>query len=106
MKWDKLSQRQFTTFRFPRKDRDWAVGEEVKITYKGRTKDKAVLGIARIIGKEEDATGASLTDQVAIADGFPGGVRDMERWMMKTYGFERTFDQMNKLTVEWVEGEK
>lgn len=47
--WDKLNQSEFTTYRYPRKDRDWALYEEVKIVYKGRTKDKKVLGYAWII---------------------------------------------------------
>lgn len=99
-KWDKLKQGEFTTFRFPRRDRDWEVGEVVQVVYKPRRKEGGEsLGIAEIISKES-RLGAE-DDAEAQADGFIG-VRDMERWMVKTYGVSRTWEPMNKLTLKWV----
>lgn len=42
----------FTTFRFPRKDKDWEVEEVVQVVYKPRSPKREILGIARIIRKE------------------------------------------------------
>jgi len=43
-KWDKLKNEMlFTTFRFPRKDRDWAVEEVVQLVYKPRSKEREIL---------------------------------------------------------------
>ena len=39
----------FTTFRYPRRDRDWEVEEIVQVVYKPRSKEREPLGIARII---------------------------------------------------------
>lgn len=52
-KWHKLNNGiLFTTFRFPRKDKDWEIEEVVQIVYKPRSKQREPLGIARIIRKE------------------------------------------------------
>jgi len=49
-KWAKLNNKLlFTTFRFPRKDKDWEIEEVVQIVYKPRSKEREPLGIARII---------------------------------------------------------
>ena len=98
-KWDKLNQPEFTTFRFPRKDRDWDVGEEVQVFFKNRSPQREKLGEAVIIAKENRKYGAN-TDTEAQVDGF-SDLRDMERWMIKTYGEARTFEPMNKLTLSW-----
>lgn len=98
-KWPKLSQSEFTTFRFPRCDKDWFLGEEVQIVIHPRRKgggDK--LGTAEIIGKESRL--GAQNDTEAQADGFID-CRDMERWMIKTYGEAKTFKPMNKLTLKW-----
>ena len=99
-KWPKLEQQEFTTFRFPRKDKDWYVGEVVQVFYKNRSPQRERLGIAEIIGKERNRYGAE-NDAEARADGFLD-CRDMERWMIKTYGEARTWKPMNKLTLRWV----
>ena len=51
-KWSKLEQPIFTTFRYPRIDRDWQIGEMVQVFYKNRSPKREKLGVAQIIGKE------------------------------------------------------
>jgi len=103
-KWDKLSQPKFTTFRFPRKDKDWYVGEVVQVFFKSRSPQREKLGEAEIIAKELKLTSDSatdVTDAEAKADGF-NNVRDMETWMRKTYGEVKAWTRMNKLTLRWL----
>ena len=54
-RWPKLLNQEFTTFRFPRKDRNWEVGERVQVYYKNRTPEREKLGEAEIINKEKRA---------------------------------------------------
>lgn len=74
-KWPKLKQDTFTTFRF-RRDRDWTVGEIVRVVFKPRTKEREVLGVAQIVKKEQRIVayigrGApKVTEEEAKADGF------------------------------------
>ena len=116
-KWQKLSNHEFTTFRFTRRDkRDWQVGELVQVVYKPRRKGGGeVLGIAKIINKEKreldkeyfDFTedGVSLiTDDEAIEDGFLD-VSDMVKWLEKIYGRLDWMPRMNKLTLKWIKDE-
>ena len=42
----KLSEEEFTTFRWPRRDRDWEVGETVRVVMNPRTKERIPLGEA------------------------------------------------------------
>jgi len=100
-KWGKLSQPEFTTFRFPRKDKDWYVGEIVQVFFKSRSPQREKLGEAEIIAKEIKLTGdrtTDVTDAEAKADGFRD-ILDMETWMRKTYGTTRIWARMNKLTL-------
>jgi len=104
-KWPKLQKNNFTTFRFPRKDRDWQTGEEVQIVYKPRSKEREILGIARIINKDERQFLSfgqfEIMDEEARDDGFTGYI-EMKDWFFKRYG-DRIFDEpMNKLTLTWV----
>jgi hypothetical protein len=105
-KWDKLQQPEFTTFRFPRKDRDWEVGETIQVYYKNRTPQREKLGEAEIINKElrKIATAHAQyrpTEQEAIADGFTT-LFEMNRYFGRTYG-ERIFEEpINKLTLKWI----
>lgn len=115
-KWDKLKQPEFTTFRFPRKDRDWAIGEQVQIVFHPRGKDHKNLGIAEIILKEPRAIGIlgdktncqHITNEEAIADGFPDteikhGYFSMWEFLFGAYGGERLLNEpMNKLTLRWI----
>jgi len=104
-KWPKLERAKFTTFRFPRKDRDWQVGEEVQIVYKPRSKDREVLGTAKITGKAQRQVGTVdpqrvITREEAIADGF-SGYFDMADWLYLHYG-DRIFNEViNRLSLTW-----
>lgn len=105
-KWDKLKQTEFTTFRFPRKDKDWQIGEQVQIVYKPRSKERELLGIATIVNKEpklvfsgNDPT-LAIGDQAAREDGFIS-ISDMQTWMWARYPFKRLWSEpMNKLTLK------
>ena len=96
-KWGKLNDIKFTTFRFPRKDRDWAEGEEVQIVFKPRSKEREPLGIARIIFKER-RTIRTITEEEAIKDGFCNSLA-MWLWL----GKPSMAQGINKLTLSWVE---
>ena len=48
----KLSEEEFTTFRWPRRDRDWVVDETVQIVMNPRTKERIPQGEAIIVSKE------------------------------------------------------
>lgn len=106
-RWDKFQQTEFTTFRYPRGDKDWYVGEEVQVYFKNRSPQRERLGVAKIIGKEQReldpffAVGVSLiTDAEVIADGF-SNLRAMIDYMEKTYGLDY-ISCFNKLTLRWV----
>lgn len=121
-KWPKLQQDTFTTFRFKREDRDWEMGELVQVVFKPRSKERQVLGVAKILAKEPRCMawgGSKLTDpKVANAeaneDGFPDGYDQygnhksgyyyMWEWLFDTYGGRRLLDEpMNRLTLRWLE---
>ena len=103
--WDKLKQPEFTTFRFPRKDSDWQVGETVQVFFRNRSPNREKLGEAVIVSKELKVTGrpdTDITDDEAIADGF-SDVRNMEQWLISTYGIRKVCEEkMNKLTLRWI----
>ncbi len=110
-KWGKLSQPEFTTFRFPRKDKDWYVGETVQVYFKSRSPQHEKLFDAEIITKEKramakhgDKTGCQLvTNDEAIADGFPYGYFSMWEFLWDYYGGKRLLDEpINKLTLRRV----
>lgn len=98
-KWDKLNQIEFTTFRFPRGDKDWYQSEIVQVFFKSRSPQRENLGVAEIISKESRL--GAQDDAEAQADGFID-CQDMEQWMIKTYGERKTWKPMNKLTLRWV----
>ena len=107
-KWEKLQKPEFTTFRFERRDKDWQLGEQVQIVYKPRHKDREILGIAVIVGKEFRSPDAelpkrniiSISDEEAKEDGFMD-YEDMWNWLLEVYGDEDKlmFEPMNKLTL-------
>lgn len=103
--WEKLKQPEFTTFRFPRKDKDWQEGETVQVFFKNRSPNRKKLGEAVVLSKVSKITGrpeTDVTDDEAIADGFTG-VRDMEQWLISTYGIRKVVSgPMNKLTLRWL----
>lgn len=107
----KLGEDEFTTFRFPRRDRDWEVGELVQVIYKPRRKGGGEkLGVAEIIGKELKrwtetiSKGEFISTNEALADGFLG-IFPMYFWMEKTYGDRILNEPMNKLTLRWIGSE-
>ena len=63
----KLSEPEFTTYRFPRKDRAWAVGEIVQVVYRTRSKDRVELGEAKIRAIQHNP---NISDYDAQQDGF------------------------------------
>lgn len=101
-KWDKLTQSRFTTFRLPRKDKDWHIGERVQVVYHPRSKDHKLLFIAEIINVEsrsfDPAMAPAITNTEAISDGF-GGVVSMWAWMDKTHGNFCSSSIFNKITL-------
>lgn len=104
-KWPKLKQPEFTTFRFPRKDankgRDWQVNEQVQVFYHSRSPQREYLGIA-LIKSVKPMMLFQITEEEAIADGFPGGLHEMIAWL---FGAHRTITGtsfINKLTLRWL----
>lgn len=109
-KWDKLQRPEFTTFRFPRRDKDWQEGEMVQVVIKPRTKERKYLGIAKILEKRERVISTivyltfipQVSEAEAIADGFDSK-DDMIIWMRKTHGSRNKLAPINKLTLAWQE---
>ena len=86
--WKEFSKKEFTTFRFPRRDKDWEVEELVKIVYKQRSKkERRELGIAEIINKEPKMILEDVSGLEAKRDGFQS-ISDVA---------------LNKLSLQWVE---
>ena len=120
--WSKLNNDLlFTTFRFPRKDKDWQVEEMVQVVFKPRSKLRKPLGIARIIRKDVKdlskteyyyyrgrSTSEMVTPEEAAADGFTnmwgnGDIEKMLKYFMDSYGVARIRNEpMNKLTLYWI----
>jgi hypothetical protein len=106
-KWPKLEQKEFTTFRLPRRDRDWEEGEQAQIVYRPRSKDREPLGVASITRKETrrffkgQPGDKELTHREAIADGFIS-TGDMMLWMVKAHGERVHNEPLNKLTLKWL----
>lgn len=101
-RWKKLNDTAFTTFRLPRKDRDWAPLEIVKIIYHPRSKDRELLGVAKIVNKEQKEI-ASIRNYEAIIDGFPEGKVEMWRWLLKGRKDLSLNTMINKLTLRWID---
>jgi hypothetical protein len=103
-KWDKLNDKTFTTFRFPRKDRDWSVGEQVQIVFHPRGKDREIIGCAEIIEKLSCLFRPTIgyympTDEDARADGFKD-YPAMAEWFEQTYGDIIYSKPINRLTLK------
>lgn len=129
--WAKLAKQQFTTFRFARRDKDWAVGEVIKVVYKPRSKDdRSVLGIAKIVSKvtneydhwkwEVDGINrikhlpknpykkewepnmlGNIITTVEVVADGFSSRQEMVAWFIKTYGKRLNNEPMNKLTLSW-----
>lgn len=112
-KWPKLQKPEFTTFRFSRHDKDWAVGEQVQVVYKPRRKGGGEpLGIAEIIGKyavmifsvpppDPISPIGEVSQAQALEDGFEGKC-SMQLWMWHTYKRRAINEPVNKLTLRWI----
>jgi len=105
-KWDKLNQDIFTTFRYPRKDKDWFLGEIVQVYYKNRSPKRELIGKAEIIDKQRRTMNwtdnpAFITNREAKEDGFMDR-NDMEKFIISQYGLNYP-SWFNKLTLKWVE---
>jgi len=116
----KLQEPEFTTFRLPRKDKDWREKEIVLIVYKPRGKNREVLGTAKIITKEPKYffyiphglfKERIINDKDAKRDGFQSS-HEMYLAMIKMHGHEKIdgsflvtgpYDgRINKLTLRWM----
>jgi len=92
--WDKLKKPIHTTFRFPRKDTDWAFGEVVQEVYKPRSKEHKFIQIATIINKTPKQI-RDITEAEAIEDGFENA-EEMRLFLGKP-DMDKT---INQLTLE------
>jgi len=108
-KWDKLNDMEFTTFRYPRVDRDWYIGEKVQVFYKNRSPQRERLGIAQIVDRQPRELSPYFMDECqlvsyeeCVADGFPNGLDEMVAFMEKQYGLDY-ISKFNKLTLRWIE---
>ena len=131
-KWGKLNKQwferdyhTFTTFRYPRRDKDWQAEEVVQVVYKPRSKERESLGIARIIRKQEKNTQKEwsyyplprfpntpdmISPDDACEDGFSGmhGGGDIKKllvWLRESAEPMRFYNEpiVNKLTLYWIE---
>ena len=103
-KWAKLSKPSFTTFRYPRADKDWQVCEVVQVVIKPRSKNREYMGTAEII-RIESLRMEEITEGRAIQDGFES-LNAMLAWLGKTYGNNYRWlwqKPMNRLSLAWVE---
>ena len=118
--WFKRDYHTFTTFRYPRRDRDWEVEEVVQVVFKPRSKERQPLGIARIIRIEQkdmdkrwgyyrtiENTPDMISPDEAEGDGFTGphGGGDVSAMITFIKDWSRG-DIVNKLTLYWITKEE
>lgn len=100
----KLEGNRFTTFRFPRKDKDWEVGDTVQVVMNPRTKKRLPLGEAIIICKEPRCLigGKALTiaDEEARVDGFTSAT-ELVDFLTKGKPLSIWGVHPNRLTLRW-----
>lgn len=105
VKWTKLQQPVFTTFRLPRKDKDWYIGECVQIVFHPRSEDREILGEAVIVNVEarsfDPAMAPKITNDEAIADGFDN-TNAMMAWLENTHGHFNASTVFHKITLRQV----
>ena len=103
----------FTTWRMPRRDRDWRVGEVVQVVYKTRSPQRRVLGTAVILAKtprllDSRGWGGSVKGYVGIKhgeawiDGF-ANAHEMAKWLQDTHGPRYWDEPINILLLGWIE---
>jgi len=106
--WTKLEQPEFTTFRFPRRDRDWQIGERVQVVFRPRSKERKLLFLADILNVEDRCFDPEfappITEGEAIADGFWYGVLEMQEWMTKSHGKFSPSKVFHKITLRKYHG--
>ena len=105
--WPKLKQDDFTTIR--PWGLYWQLGEDVQVWYKNRSPKRRKLGTAKIIDIEQvtllpEYVGTNrriISEDEAINDGFPGGLKEMVTWMHNTY--RCNFNPvMQVMTLRWI----
>jgi hypothetical protein len=109
-RWGKLKKGFFSTFRYPRKDTDWTVGEKVQVFIKNRSPHRIFLGIAEITCKAPRTllittdpipnNRGIATQREAKDDGFEN-LAEMAAFMSDYYGKDYSPD-FNKLTLKWI----
>ena len=103
-RWDKLSQDRFTTFRYPRRDKIWRVGEEVQIVLHPRHPvNREYLGTAEIIDIQKFNVW-DIPDEVARLDGFENADA-MREWLRKAHGSDVRWiynSPIDCLTIQWI----
>jgi len=100
-RWAKLEQKEFSTFRLPRRDQDWAVGEQVQVVFQPRRKGGGeFLGEAEIINNKSKVI-REISEEEAITDGFANAFY-MWLWLKTAHKGISMEDTMNKLTLSWV----
>ena len=104
LRWVKLWQPEFTTFRVPRKDKDWYGGEQVQVVYRPRSKNRNLLCLAEIIIKET-TTFKAITETEAIVDGFSNAF-SMWEWLKKAHRGITMDDPLNKLTLRHIQSDE
>lgn len=92
-RWPKLADPEFTTFRFPRRDKDWQQGESVQVVVKPRSKKREPLGVAVIAFKEPSFV-RDITADEARRDGFLS-IREMYHFLKEPH----PLTPINKLTI-------
>ena len=102
-KWDKLYKPIHTTFRFPRKDKDWYEGEILQEVFKPRSPRREFIQFAVVIKKELKLL-ADITQDEAVEDGFINRYAMFE-WLQITYKGKDMFRPINKLTLKIRVGE-
>jgi len=103
-KWAKLGELEFTTFRFPRADKDWWLGELVQVVVKPRSKQREPVCIAQIVSITPIDI-RHISEVMAIKDGFASRA-EMLSWLEKTYHNQYRWlwkNPMNRLTLRRTE---
>ena len=118
--WPKLDCETIMTFRCARRDKDWAVGERVRLVLHARSKQRKVLFEADIVAKEPrwirvfpskpflgQENFPVISSKEAEEDGFKDDDRDpalfhLWEYMWQTYGARILKEPVNKLTLRRV----
>ncbi len=97
----KMLQPEFTTWRWPRKDRDWELGEHVQVVIRPRIPQRLILGEAVIVTIESKDS-YLITEREARVDGFEGQGA-LTLYLMKERYARKIDRNLNphKLTLRW-----